>query len=209
MIGLDKTSRRGKEEQGASLMQLRKLPNLISGARLLAAPVLIALAMAHSEAAFRWLLLAALVSDVVDGLLARALGLQSRVGAMLDSAADVTTLASAACGIGVFHAEVVGEHMVGCALVLGGWASVCGLALARYGRLSSFHTYASKAAGYALGIFLGVLFLSGFSAPLFHAAVVLSALSSAEEVVLLRLLPGWRSDVRGLWWVVRERSASS
>lgn len=202
----------GDRETSASPAQrngLRHLPNLISGARLVAAPVLIALAMAHSESGFSALLLAALISDVADGLVARAFGLQSRLGAMLDSMADVTTLASAACGISVFHAEVFREHVVGCALVLGGWAIVCGIALLRYGRLSSFHTYASKAAGYALGIFLVALFLSGFFAPLFYAAVTLSVISSVEELVLLWRLPAWRSDVRGLWWVAREWRADA
>jgi len=183
---------------------LRHLPNALSAARLMAAPVLIGLAAAHQETAFAWLLVAALVSDVFDGLLARALHVRSALGATLDSAGDVTTLVSAACGIAVFHPEVYADHALSCWLVLGGWALVCIAALVRYGRLSSFHTYASKAAGYALGFFIAALFLVGFIAPLFHLAVVLSVASSAEELLLLRRLPDWRADVRGLWWVMRE-----
>jgi hypothetical protein len=34
----------------------------------------------------------------------------------------------------------------------------------------------------------------------------MSIVASLEELVLLRVLPGWRTDVRGLWWVLRERS---
>jgi CDP-diacylglycerol--glycerol-3-phosphate 3-phosphatidyltransferase len=186
---------------------LRHLPNVISGARLVAAPILVVLAVNGSETAFSWLLIGALISDVADGLVARALALQSRLGAMLDSAADVTTLISAAYGINVFHPVVLREHAIGVALVLGGWLLVCVLALFRYRRLSSFHTYASKAAGYALGFFLAVLFLVGFSAPSFYVAVALSAFASIEELALLWHLPAWRSDVRGLWWILRERSA--
>lgn len=184
---------------------LRSLPNLISGARLVAGPVLVILAIVHAEVAFCWLLIAALISDIADGLIARALALQSKVGAMLDSAADVTTLASAAYGIRVFHPDVLREHALGCALVLGGWALVCVIALLRYARLSSFHTYVSKAAGYALGFFLAVLFVREFSAPLFYAAVTLSVVGSVEELALLWYLPAWQSDVRGLWWVLRAR----
>lgn len=187
---------------------LRHLPNLISAGRLLAGPILVVLAIVHAESAFRWLLIAALVSDVADGLIARALSLQSRLGALLDSAADVATLMSAAIGIGAFHPDVFRDHPLGCGAVLGGWAIVSVAALLRYGRLSSFHTYASKAAGYALGFFLGALFLRGFVAPLFQLAVALSVLSSVEELALLRHLPVWRSDVRGLWWVLRERPST-
>jgi CDP-diacylglycerol--glycerol-3-phosphate 3-phosphatidyltransferase len=184
---------------------LGQLPNLISAARLLAGPLLIGLALAHAESGFRWLLITALLSDIADGWVARAFGLQSKLGALLDSAADVVTLVSASVGIAVFHPEVFRDHRAGCAIVLGGWFAVSVFALLRYRRLSSFHTYASKAAGYALGLFLGGLFLTGFVAALFYPAVVLSVIASAEELMLLWYLPQWRSDVRGIWWVRRER----
>lgn len=73
----------------------------------------------------------------------------------------------------------------------------------RYGRLSSFHTYASKVAGYVLGFFIAALFVVGFVPWLFYAAAMLSLLSIAEELVLLWKLPQWRADVRGLWWMRR------
>ena len=184
---------------------LQWLPNGLSAARLAAAPVLIVLAIAAHEQVFAILLVAALATDVLDGWLARLLRVQSNLGAALDSIADVTTLMAATVGIWRFHPHVLAEHVFACGVVLGGWAVVCAVALLRYRRLSSFHTYASKAAGYALGFFLIALFVSGFSAWLFYTAIVLSACSSAEELVLLWMLPHWRSDVRGIWWVLRER----
>jgi len=182
---------------------LRHLPNALSLARLFAAPVLVTLALTHYERAFTVLLIAALVSDVLDGWIARRLRLQSQFGAMLDSAGDVTTLLAAAIGISVFHAEVWHEHVVAISLVLGGWMLVCALALLRYGKLSSFHTYAAKAAGYALGFFIAALFAFDFVPWLFYTAAVLSLLSTGEELLLLWKLPRWRADVRGLWWMMR------
>jgi len=161
---------------------LRHLPNALSLARLLAAPVLVGLALTHHERAFAVLLIAALASDVLDGWLARRLQLQSAFGAMLDSIGDVTTLLAAAVGIAIFHTDVWHEHQLGIGLVIGGWLVECALALVRYGRLSSFHTYASKAAGYALGFFVAALFAVGFVAWLFYAAVVLSLVSTMEEL---------------------------
>ena len=182
---------------------LRQLPNALSLARLLASPVLIALAAFQHERAFAILLVAALVTDILDGWLARRLRLQSQFGAMLDSAGDVTTLLAAATGIAVFHADVWQQHFVAICLVLGGWFLECALALLRYGRLSSFHTYASKAAGYALGFFVAALFAFGFMPWLFYTAAGLSLISTAEELLLLWKLPQWRADVGGLWWVLR------
>jgi phosphatidylglycerophosphate synthase len=45
---------------------LRHIPNSISAARILSVPVLIVLAWQHREDAFTWLLLAALLSDILD-----------------------------------------------------------------------------------------------------------------------------------------------
>ncbi|HET7127427.1 MAG TPA: CDP-alcohol phosphatidyltransferase family protein [Lysobacter sp.] len=184
---------------------LGQVPNALSIGRIAAAPLLFALAWTRHETAYAVLLAAALLSDVVDGWLARALGVQSPRGAKLDSIGDVLMLASAAYGIAVFHPKVYLEHATGCGIVLGGWILVGVLALPRYGRLPSFHTYASKAAGCLLAVFICALFLSGFHPWLFRAAVAVSAFASAEELLLLRWLPGWRTDVRGAWWIRKER----
>jgi len=189
-----------------SVAVYRHLPNLISGARLLAAPVLVWFAATGHETAFSWLLIVALVSDVADGLIARMFHLGSKLGAMLDSAADVLTLSVAAYGISVFHPDVFRDHAVACGLVIGGWIAVCAVALLRYRRLSSFHTYIAKVTGYALGFFLGALFVFGFTPWLFYLTVMLGVIGSAEELALLWCLPIWRADVRGLWWVLRERA---
>lgn len=186
----------------------RHLPNAISAARLLAGPVLAWLALAHDESAFAWLLVASLASDAVDGYLARRFSLQSKLGAMLDSAADVITLGIAALGVWIFHPDVPKGHTGAVGLMLGSWLAVCLVALLRYGRLSSFHTYVSKATGYVVGFFLVALFLVGFVPWLFYPTVALCVIGSVEEMLLLWLLPDWRADVRGLWWVLRERRAA-
>jgi cardiolipin synthase len=183
----------------------RHLPNLISSARLFAGPVLLWLAVTRQETAFSAMLIAALVSDVADGLVARVFKLQSKLGAMLDSTADVMTLSIAAYGIWVFHPDAYREHAVAGAAVIGCWLAVCAVALLRYGRLSSFHTYFAKATGYALGFFLAALFAIGFVPWLFYPMAALSVICSIEELALLWYVPDWRTDVRGLWWVLRDR----
>lgn len=184
---------------------LRQLPNLLSAARIAASPVLVALAWQGALRPFTWLLVAALLSDIADGLVARTFHFQSRLGALLDSIGDTLLLFAALFGIWVFHPDLVREHAVAGIVLVGAWVTENIAALLRYGRLSSFHTYLSKAAGYLLGLFIGVTFLFGFEAWLLYLAVGVSVLGNLEELALLRLLPQWRADVRGLWWVLRER----
>jgi CDP-diacylglycerol--glycerol-3-phosphate 3-phosphatidyltransferase len=188
---------------------LRFVPNALSSARILAAPLLVALAMQHNETAFTWLLVGALLSDIADGLIARRYHLESAIGSLLDSIGDTLVLFTAVYGIWVFHPEVITDHRVPVLLAIGLGLGENIAALLRYRRLSSFHTLLSKAAGYMLGIFIGVLFIFGFQSWLFWLAIVTSVASNLEEFFLLAVLPEWRSDVRGLWWVLREQPGDS
>lgn len=184
---------------------LRHLPNALSIARILATPVLAALAAAGHEMAFTWVLVPALLSDIADGLIARAFSLQSKLGASLDSIGDLLLLLASFYGVWVFHAELVREYWLAGALLLVSWLLEILAAAWRYGRLASFHTFLAKVAGYLLGIFVGVLFVFGFHAWLLYLAVGASVLANLEGVALIVLLPQWRPDVRGLKWLLDER----
>jgi phosphatidylglycerophosphate synthase len=89
---------------------VRHGPNVISALRLLAVPVLVLLAWRHEARPFAWLLVAALVSDIADGLIARLFDFTSKLGALLDSTADALLLLSAGYGSLVFYPELVRNH---------------------------------------------------------------------------------------------------
>jgi len=184
---------------------LRNLPNLISASRLLCVPVLLVLALSRREEAFQWLLLAALLSDIADGWVARRFNLGSPLGALLDSIADALVMVTGAIGVWVFRPEFVARQGAWVLLVLGLWGVEMLAALWRYGRLSSFHTYAVRAGAYALGIFVMVLLIWGFDPRVFAFAVAINVLAYLEELALLWLLPQWTTDVKGVYWVLRDR----
>jgi cardiolipin synthase (CMP-forming) len=187
---------------------LRQLPNLMSGFRLLAVPVLFALATSGQATAFTVLLIAAMLSDVADGWIARAFGLETATGAFLDSVADWALTLVSLYGIWVFHRDVITGHALLFGIAAGLWALEDIVALARYRRLSSFHTYLSKVTANVLGAFVAVLFVVGFQPWLLYLALGLSIMSSLEELALLGVLSEWRTDVRGLWWVLRGGAPS-
>ena len=186
---------------------VRFVPNLLSGLRLLAVPVLLVLAVQRQETAFAWLLIVAMLSDIADGWIARASGSETKTGAFLDSVADSAVMFVAVYGLWVFHRNVMTQHALSCGTAVGLWALENVVALARYGRLSSFHTYLSKVVANVLGIFVAVLFLIGYYPWMFYLAIGLTILSSLEELALLAVIDEWRSDVRGLWWVLRGKES--
>jgi phosphatidylglycerophosphate synthase len=186
---------------------LRQLPNALSGLRLAAVPLLATLAFADRETAFTWTLVPALLTDIADGLIARAFHLESRLGAMLDSVADTGLMFVALYGVWMFHPDVLREHAWLCGTAVALWVIEDLAALARYRRLSSFHTYSSKVVANLFGFFVGWLFLFGYVPWMLYLAAGASIVASIEELALIVLLPRWRADVRGLCWVLRERRA--
>lgn len=182
---------------------LRQLPNAISLCRLLATPVLLFAALQRRPMFFAWLLLACLLSDIVDGLLARSLRLQSPFGAALDSTADILVTIIGATGTITMQWPFVVAHAWQLEVLAALFIGEVLIALARYRRLSSFHTYLVRVSAYAQGAFLLGLFFWGYSAFLFYFMWIVSCLGQLEEWALLAVLPAWRSDVRGLYWVLK------
>jgi phosphatidylglycerophosphate synthase len=191
--------------KAATRERLRHVPNAISMARIAAAPLLMALALAGQRRWFTIILVIALLSDMLDGWLARTWHLESKRGAQLDSVGDTLLLFATILGIWTFHRAVIADNASLCGAMIGLWALENVASLVRYRRLSSFHTYCSKTAGYVLGIYVGVLFLYGHQPWLLYLAAGLSIVGSLEEFALLAMLREWRADVGGLWWVLAER----
>lgn len=183
---------------------LRQLPNAITLCRLLATPVLLVAALERWPTFFASLLLACLVSDIVDGLLARSLGLHSPFGAALDSTADMLVTIIGAVGTITMQWPFIAAHAWQLELLAGLFVGEVLISLARYRRLSSFHTYLVRVSAYAQGAFLLSLFFWGYSAPLFYFMWVVSCAGQLEEWIILALLPTWTSDVRGLYWVLKR-----
>ena len=183
----------------------RSAPNGISIARLCATPVLLASVLLGRIELFKWLLLVCLLSDILDGLIARTFHLTTKLGASLDSLADAVTMLIGLLGVFVFQKSFVSEHDSALLLVAVFYVAELIASLIRYGKLSSFHTLLDRIAAYMAGIFVMSLFLWGYHGWLFQMAVIVYLLSLAEEIALICLLPDWRSDVGGLFRVLAKR----
>jgi phosphatidylglycerophosphate synthase len=180
------------------------IPNALSLLRLLASPVLLVLALGEQGRPFRWLLVFCLLSDVADGLIARALRIKSRIGALLDSTADILVSAMAVFGVFTFQSQMVREHYSPVLVVIALYLLAAGGGVVRYGRLASFHTIACRIAAYAQGIFVVMLLFRGYEPTLFYLMTGVSVLAYIEEITLLWLLPTWSTDVGGLYWILRK-----
>jgi CDP-diacylglycerol--glycerol-3-phosphate 3-phosphatidyltransferase len=177
----------------------RHVPNVLSATRIVFAPLMLLCAITGHERAFTWLLVPALLTDAADGWIARSLGVQTRLGARLDSLGDSLVWYAGLAGLVAFKREVLAAHALLFGAVIACWLLESLLAWLRYRRLSSFHTWLSKLAGVLLSAYVVTLFLWDHWPPLLMVAATASILASLEEMVLLAMLPEWRSDVPGVW----------
>ena len=87
------------------------LPNLLSFYRLAMAPVIGALALSEERTLFIIFLCISFVTDVLDGLIARAWNLCTKIGSRLDSIADELTYLAALVGMFQFEYHALKPHI--------------------------------------------------------------------------------------------------
>jgi phosphatidylglycerophosphate synthase len=174
--------------------------------RLLSAPVLVLFAILNQPEIFKWLLALSFFTDGIDGTLARHYKVSSEYGSRLDSIADDLTIAAGLVGMAVFKPHLFQLALAPFLVLFLLFILQMILALVRYRRLTSFHTYGAKLAALLQGIFL--IFLFFLPQPLyflFYLALVVTGLELLEEIILIRLLPFWKADVKGLYWVLKSK----
>lgn len=180
------------------------IPNFLSLYRLLSFPVLLWLIYTDKESLFAVLLCINLVTDILDGLIARAFKLQTEFGARLDSLADYGTYILAFSGIYAFKSEDMGEYMAYLWIFVGLLISYNIISQIKFQKFPSLHLYSTKIGGYAQGIFFFMLFAYGFQPALFFMAMLIGYYSSIEEIAVLLLLKKMRSNAKGLYWVLKN-----
>lgn len=189
------------------MTRIQQLPNALSRLRIGMLPVLGALAWAGRPGLFLTALLLSLASDVVDGYLARRAGVTSELGAKLDSWGDLATYASLPLFAWWLWPDLLRAEIRFLACAILAYTLPIAVGLLRFGRLTSYHTWAAKGTAVLMGGALFVLFGGGPSWP-FHVATFLLVVEALEEVAISCVLPRWKSDVRSLVHAFRERDQS-
>ncbi len=186
--------------------KLINVPNVISALRLLAFPVILYMALTGRETAFAVLIMISLLSDVLDGLLARLLNQETEFGARLDSLADFSTYFLVITGIWMFKKDDFTPHIISFSAFLGLLITALLLSLVKFGRFPSLHLYSWKIGGYMQGLFFFILFGFGFFTPLYYVMILWGMLAFIEHIIIQLIITDMKSNARGLYWVLKERS---
>lgn len=184
--------------------------NSITIYRIVAAPLLVLLIFTDVSDLFKWLLAFSFFTDLIDGFLAREFKVTSAFGSQLDSIADDLTIIAAIIGVFVFKPNFIKEESEIIIVLFVLFAIQTVLALLKYGKISSFHTYAAKCSAILQGLFLILIFF--FSQPLyvlFYIMAFVTSIELIEEIVLVILLHKWETNVKGLYWVLKRGKSSN
>ena len=168
--------------------------NRLTHTRLASAPVLIAAALLGAPRVFSIVAAYSLVTDALDGPLARASHSASAHGAALDSRADVALCAALLIGLGILWPAPLAAERLTVAVVVVAYLTPIIVGWLKFRRLTSYHTILARVSFVLLPIGCALWIVLHTAWPIRVAATVL-ALSAIEELIITLRLSAPRHDV--------------
>src|SRR5690606_1450336 len=134
-----------------------------------------------------------LITDILDGFIARRFKLQTELGARLDSIADIGSYILAFCGMVLLEPDFIREYRVEFIIIISLYVLPQLVSFIRFSRPTSFHLYLSKITGYIQGIFIFSYFTYGFSAAYFYFMMLVCCTAYVESLIIVSSIPKLRS----------------
>jgi len=184
---------------------LYSIPNILSLLRLALVPVLVGLASAQRGDIFLVVLAVSLLSDVLDGYLARKLGLVSELGAKLDSWGDILTYAAMILGLHLIWPDIFDKQAEFLFAAMMSFILPTLLAFRKFGAYPSYHTWGAKLAAVLMAPAYYVLILADADS-FFRVVILFHLLVAAEEMAITFILNRPRSNVGSVFYLRSDLS---
>jgi len=185
------------------------IPNVITSYRLFMAPVILYFIISGQENLFAIFLVINLLTDAIDGYIARRFKMETEIGARLDAFADYFTYILVFIGLFVFKLDDLRPYLVSAIIFVSMLVLTVIVSLIKFRKFHSYHTIIEKSGGYVQAVFFICLFSIGLIAPLYYFMIVFGILGAIETIVIDIIVPEMRSDILGLYWVLKERKAEN
>ena len=188
-----------------SSTNLYSIPNILSLLRLALVPVLVALATAQRGDIFLLVLAVSLISDVLDGYLARKLNLASELGAKLDSWGDILTYAAMILGLHLIWPSIFEQQAEYLFAAMMSFILPTLLAFRKFGAYPSYHTWGAKLAAVLMAPAYYVLILTDADS-FFRMVILFHVLVALEEMAITYILNQPRSNVGSVFYLRSDLS---
>ncbi|MDJ0704634.1 MAG: CDP-alcohol phosphatidyltransferase family protein [Leptolyngbyaceae cyanobacterium MO_188.B28] len=180
------------------------IPNILSIYRLVVFPVLIFLTLGGHETIFSRLFFISLITDILDGWIARTFHMESELGAKLDTWADTATYLAGFWAIFSLEWRSIAPHILWIVVFAIAWLASYLIRIIKFRSIVGLHTYNFKITAYLQGACMMGLLWFGYWGWLTYFAIAWGVFACLEEILIVLLLPEAKSNVKGLFWVLRE-----
>ena len=179
------------------------IPVILGMFRMAMAPVLLLLAWYGQETIFVAVLVIALLTDSIDGPIARHLHQDSTAGSRMDTCADVSIYCSyylSACWLWpeVVRRELLYFVMLAASIIMPAVAGAL-----KFRCITAYHTWLVKIASVCIAASSLLMFIFGPVLP-FRIAALICLLAGLEELSITLVLDKPGSNVKSLWHVLRH-----
>ena len=182
---------------------LLTIPNQFSLFRLIAAPFLLYFAWIGEAAPFLILLAVSLVSDALDGYLARRWHQESELGTKLDSWGDLANYLLVPLCAWWLWPEIIRREFAIFWLVIANFFVPLLFGLLKFHKIPGYHTWMAKFAALLMVPAIYLLFLDITPWP-FRIAAMIHLLMAIEEISITLYLNTLESNVKTIWHLIRK-----
>jgi CDP-diacylglycerol--glycerol-3-phosphate 3-phosphatidyltransferase len=147
-------------------------------------------------------LVAGIVSDIYDGVLARRWGTSTPPLRRADGNVDTVFYSSAGLTAAVLHRGEVAPWLWPLAIMFAFMVAQNVVNIVKYGRQPSYHMYSGKMWGIALVVALGCVFLSGPLDWSMEIMIALAIYNSSEDIIASLVLPEPMTDIPTMFHAV-------
>ena len=179
---------------------MKSIPNILSVLRIIIAPFLLFLAWHGQKKLFILFLVLSLLSDAVDGFIARKFELSTKAGARLDSIGDMATYLTIPLCAWWLWPELLKKEVIFVLTAVSAYIFPLVAGFLKFKKLPSYHTYGAKIAAIVMSIAILLLFTTEFTL-FFKFAAIFQAIVALEEMLITVLLPELKSNVKSIWHV--------
>jgi len=187
---------------------LTNVPNLLSLFRIGCVPVLLWFAWTGSREAFLVGFGLGLLSDVLDGIIARRFGVESELGAQLDQWGDFALWVCLPLAAWWLWPEVLRREAVYVVLAIVCLLLPTAIAYGKYREVPGYHTWSAKTSAVLMGVSVPLLLIFDVAWP-FRVAALWQLVAAVDELGITFVFAECHHDVASVFHALRKRGQSA
>ncbi len=187
---------------------MENLPNILSCSRIAMAPLMLYFAWTGNETLFIVFLITSLITDAVDGFIARQFEFATQLGARLDSLGDMVLYLSIPFCAWWLYLDLLQAEAIYVYMAISSYVIPLAAGIIKFKKMPSYHTIGAKTAAVLMSIALLIFFIAKTAWP-FRIVAVFQAFVACEEVIITLWLDTLQSNVKSIWHLRHKTGKSS